>query len=454
MLSGSALRPLVGGALQEGGRRRLFLVKQTFLYNQEFRGKSYVRVCAEPQVLKRVLILALALAGLVAATSCGGGSSGPPSGLSHRAFISVALNSSLSGEIDILDAAHDAFFNLDINTGATQDIIPLGQGAGLMALTPDKTSTLVLEASGPTISIISNAAETAANSISIPSTTESMIVGNDNKTVYVAMRNALVSNAPTGLLDFLDLSSNAITGSLAIAEVRRLVLSHNGNKLLAFSDDSNSLNVVDTASKTATPVAGFDRPTWGVFSSDDSKAYILSCGPECGGTAAKLTVLDMTSLIPGASIPVSAATIALLNGSTLYVAGTAGGNGKLDVVDIGSFAVTKSGIPISDGNHDLMALGSNNQLYIGAKACAGTTSCLSTFNTSSQASNVLPVVCSNASTANPCKGDVTALQPISGRSVTYVIEGGELIIFDDTTGQPQTGQVDIVGQAVDVKQID
>lgn len=413
-----------------------------------------MRACAEPQVLKRVLILALALAGLVAATSCGGGSSGPPSGLKHRAYISVALNSSLSGEIDILDAAHDAFFNINTSTGAIQDLIPLNQGAGLMAVTPDKTSTLVLEASGPTIAIINNAAETATNTISIPSTTESMIVGNDNKTVFVAMRNAPVSNAPTGLLDFLDLSSNSVTASLAIPEVRRLVLSHNGNKLLAFSDDSNSLNVVDTASKAATPVAGFDRPTWGIFSSDDTKAYILSCGPECGGTAAKLTVLDMASLTPGASIPVSAATIGLLNGSTLYVAGTAGGSGKLDVVDTGSFAVTKSGIAISDGNHTLMALGSNNLLYVGAKACSGTTSCLSTFNTTTQAANVLPVVCSTASTASPCKGDVTALQPISGRSVSYVIEGGELIIFNDATGQPQTGQTDIVGQAVDVKQID
>ena len=42
-------------------------------------------------------------------------------------------------------------------------------------------------------------------------------------------------------------------------------------------------------------IGGFDNPVYAVFSTDDSKAYILSCGFECGGVAASVTVLDIAS---------------------------------------------------------------------------------------------------------------------------------------------------------------
>ena len=53
-------------------------------------------------------------------------------------------------------------------------------------------------------------------------------------------------------------------------------------------------------------------------------------------------------------------------------------------------------------------------------------------------------------------GDVTGLQPIDGRSVVYVVEGGELVIWDTTTDAPLPAnkQVDIVGQAFDARLID
>jgi hypothetical protein len=49
--------------------------------------------------------------------------------------------------------------------------------------------------------------------------------------------------------------------------------------------------------------------------------------------------------------------------------------------------------------------------------------------------------------------DVTAIQPISGRTVVYVCEGGELDIFDGT-GAFTPNQVDVVGKATDVVMID
>src|SRR5262249_1997113 len=143
---------------------------------------------------------------------------------------------------------------------------------------------------------------------------------------------------------------------------------------------------------------------WGIFSSDDSMAYILNCGPECGGTSAGITVLDMSSNTAGTPLPVDAATIGLLSGSTLYLAGTPPPNplgtntctgtttsattcGRLEVVDIGSMTVTASAI-ITDGYHDRIEMGANGQLFVGAHNCTNITipggevrGCLSIFDT-------------------------------------------------------------------------
>ena len=51
----------------------------------------------------------------------------------------------------------------------------------------------------------------------------------------------------------------------------------------------------------------------------------------------------------------------------------------------------------------------------------------------------------------PLQGDVTGIQPINRRNVVYVVQNGELSIYDTTTDKLQTTQVDIIGQAVDVK---
>jgi hypothetical protein len=96
-----------------------------------------------------------------------------------------------------------------------------------------------------------------------------------------------------------------------------------------------------------------------------------------------------------------------------------------------------------------MALGSDNRLFIGARTCNNVTSgCLSIFNTSS----------GSAVIGTP-KGDVTGIQPITGRSVVYVAEGGELRIYDttkdaETTSVTSHTAIDIVGKAFDVKAID
>jgi DNA-binding beta-propeller fold protein YncE len=235
------------------------------------------------------------------------------------------------------------------------------------------------------------------------------------------------------------------------------------------ADHQDTLTVIDTATAKTTPAtaatligpdpAFFSRPVSAVFSSDGSKAYILNCGAECGGMAASVTVLDMTKTPPAptTNIPVAGgASTGLLNGNTLYVAGTPSGTpgllaGRLSVLDTTALAPPASSVPISDGFHNHMELGSNNRLFIGAIApCSNDANtpksgCLSIYDT---AAKPLTAVVENA------LGYVTGIAPISGRNIVYVVEGGELKIYDTTTDALTPTQIDVVGKAVDVKYVD
>jgi hypothetical protein len=386
---------------------------------------------------------ALAFASLIAVlglAGCGGSSStkAPPSGLTKRVFVSNAfaqVGGVSSSDIEVIDATKDT---LVTSVGAS---IFLNPGCTRMRLTADKTKTLLYDTSQHNFHVVDNSTESISFSLptsgALPAASDDFVILPDNTTVLASARNAPVPGEPSGEVVVLSLLQGSITDTIPVPHVTRLALSPDGKKLLAFPDDMNSLWVIDTTAKTATRVDGFDRPTWGVFSSDGSKAYILSCGPECGGAASSVTVLDMASNAKGSTIPVSAATIALLNGNNLFVAGSAGGQGKLDIIDTGTLTAAHSGLPIGNGFHTLMTIGANNKLLIGAQTCTG--GCLSIVDTTS-----LNTVISTE------PGDVTGMQPIPDRSVVYVVEGGELVIYDTTTSQPQSTQIDIVGQASDV----
>jgi len=50
---------------------------------------------------------------------------------------------------------------------------------------------------------------------------------------------------------------------------------------------------------------------------------------------------------------------------------------------------------------------------------------------------------------------VTGMTPITNRTVFYVVEGGELRIYDTTKDKIYTlTSIDVFGQAIDVKQVD
>jgi hypothetical protein len=292
-----------------------------------------------------------------------------------------------------------------------------------------------------------------------------------------------------GAIEVLNFSANSFT-TIAATNAQTVVSNSQGTELLVFSPDSDAVTVlfpgaavppVDTSCYTNPPNqvctivqdSRLSRPVNAIISG--TTAYILNCGAQCGGTQqASVAVLDLGSLTVTQTIPVDAATMAYLSGSTLYVVGTpptAPANsctnqttaaticGRLDIVDLASGTVTSS-VSVTDGYHSRMDLTTNGQLFIGSSNCTNIGNvnnptsgeirgCLSIYNISN-GSVIFP----------PDNGDVTGLQGFTTRFVEYVAEGGQLRVYDTTKDillindfVPQ-GTIDIVGFVGDVKAID
>jgi hypothetical protein len=350
-----------------------------------------------------------------------------------------------------------------------------------MTLTPDRTILLAFDSVTNNVEVVNAARGSLAGSIPLAGPTTSMVALASNSG-YAAVPAAPMIGSPAGAVEVLNLSGGGITATIGIPSAQTVVSSPDGTHLLVFSNDSNALTVVfpllvNTGNPVTATVPGFDRPVYGVFSSDGGTAYILNCGPECaGGTAsASVQALDMTTLaLVGAPVAVDGATIGWLSGSTLYVAGTSTTNnlctgqataattcGRLDTVDLGSMTVTGSAI-ITDGYHDRIDMSINGQLFIGALTCTDVGNvnnpqgevrgCLSIYNTTNGAV-VIP----------PDNGDVTGLQSFTSRDVVYVAEGGNLRVYDTLTDSllvestnniTETGTIIITGYIIDVKAID
>jgi hypothetical protein len=452
--------------------------------------KRIAIACAVLLVVSLILVSCTGSAGYgsSSSTTAGGTTTATttkPSRLAVRAFITNPLFPSgtvgaFGAVLNIVDASLDQLSFSYVNlTGASAH-------PGLTSLSPDKKHMMVFSSSDDSIVVVNALSETQASNatgsfatsiLTLPGLTESMLIGTDNVTAYAAVPTAPVTsgNPTPGAIAVMNLATISLTATIPVPAARYVVESHKGTRLLAFGEGSNVVTVIapssiGTADDPRTPVCCFDHPAWAIFSSDDSKAYILECGPECGGTTAGISVLDLTTnpVSVTATLPLAGAgaTIGLLSGSTVYVAGTPPGTacpsgtaattcGTLDIVDLGSMTVTSAmPIAITDGYHHRMEISNNGQLFIGATTCSNINNasevrgCLSIFNTS-HSTVVIP----------PDNGDVTGIQPITNRNVVYLCEGGYFRIYDTTTDKlqvPPAGQspIVVVGDAVDVKLVD
>jgi hypothetical protein len=486
--------------------------------------------------LKKVLILLLfLLPASLMCLSCGGGASSTQktSGVAYRAFITNNVSAgTLSPGIYVVDAENDV--------RATASVIPAGNTPGMMVLTPNRAQTLVFSGSGTQSSdnqftIIDNAKESSAGQVTLLGMTESFVVSPDSSTAYVAVPTAPVTGQSPGVVEVIALSSG-ITASISCppgnptpsvcvstdsnlqgvnAPYRYLSIGNTGTRVLAFSQGSGqnfdsvpnvvaviTPSSVGTANPVVTFVPGFDHPVWAYFNSDDTTAYVMNCGPECGGIQASIQTLDLTTNTAGPAFSVPAATVALVNNSTMYLAGTPASQsctgettqattcGLLTIFDLNTMRIVQPPVQppycptgeqcpiiITDGYHDRMALGANGQLFVGARTCtevvapippptgAEVRGCLSIYNTLTTAVGNVPA---GAVVIPPANGDVTGIQPIATRGVVYLIQGqsvqgGSLYIYDTTIdaleynpNDPNNpGQIsNLIGNFVDVKTVD
>jgi YVTN family beta-propeller protein len=397
--------------------------------------------------------LALAMAGCGSSTS---NNTPKPTGLKKR----VLLSNTNAGTVIVMDAQKDVFSSKVLPVSSPSKMLTAG---GI---------TIAMDSSSSVVSIIDNPTETVTFQAPIGDQPFDIAISPDGKNAWAAMRNF-------GFVQSVDTTNGVARPVLRIGNARRLVMSPKGTKLLVFPDpqgqippNTSTFFVVDTATAAVTNVtdaAHLDQPFTAVFNGNETQAFILNCGAECGGTTASVVSADFTNTPAtfSANIPVPGATVGLMNGTNLYVAGTSptlplgltcpiSRCGELTVINASAFTAGTS-VPITDGDHEKMSF-ANNRVYVGASGCTvdpGTAAntvrgCLTIFNTSSSAT-VFPSESSFRQNFN-----VTGFQPISGRNIIYIVQGAELDIFDTNTDTLASGvtQLDVVGTAFDVVQID
>ena len=236
----------------------------------------------------------------------------------------------------------------------------------------------------------------------------------------------------------------------------------------------------------------FDRPVKALFSGDGSTAYILNCGPECGGSLSSISIVPLAPMIflegqqsgllpcnlpangpcpntnasPMVNIPIpGGASNALIDSTTMYVVGQApqeiqgqtlfGGN--LTVVNL-SNNTAGSPVAISDGQPGAttrMLEADDNTLWIGMTGCtigvryatnpAGGYGCLTMYNTSTH----------KVALIEPYIGDATGIAAVTGLHKIYTAEGGQVYIYSTVDGSSINNEyVTVTGTAYDVAYMD
>lgn len=443
--------------------------------------------------MKQKLIVFGLLCGLATFVSCGNSNPGttPVTILPHRALISNLTGS----RIDIADTSQDRLV-----TAISGDL------PGRLLLSNDKKYTVSLSPVDNSVSLVINATQAAAAGTNLLGASEGLVMSADDTLILGAVPTEAgpVGQAP-GAVDVVKgtFTTNGATTSVSLTRqpsiylpgARFVAATPNTNRVFVMADavpnPANSANPGAPAGRvwviatslvngntqpyTELVSTAWDHPVSAVLTSDNKTAYILNCGPECGGTQASIVKLDLTPNPPSSPVVVgqlpipSGATVGFLNGNTLYVAGSDPSvvaactlqpcGGTLTLVDLGTFSIAST-VPIGDGNHDRIALGSNNLLFVGAIGChfdpvAGY-GCMSLYDTVKKTAKVLPPFIFTLPATGPGNDDVTGMTPIANRSEVYAIEAGELIIYDTTTGLAKVLNTppNIIGQGVDVVAVD
>jgi hypothetical protein len=411
----------------------------------------------------------------------------PPSGILNRVLIAVQNPGALTkGALEIVDAYYDIRHSFNNKVAS----FSIGGYAGADPQTiqnmPEEQVGAVYGAGDGSFALINYATEKQTTTISLPGASSSVYISRDQRYVFAA-------NQAAHTLTVQDRTLGTSYG-LNLPNVWRVSINPSGTAALAFVENSNLVysvyklqanqhtpaNAEDCEPQNLPvycllPVPGtFDRPTKAIFSADGTTAFVLNCGPECGGVQASVSFLPVAGIIvqsgapipPGAPTTVTATvpvpggdTDAIQNANLLYLAGQqlqpdGYFAGYLSILDTNAKQVTGA-YSISDGTHLKMLFADDNTLWVGSQLCTqgeryhqGATTnlgCLTMFNT---ANNSVTMI-------DSYKGDATGIAAVTGLSKIYSAEGGQVYIYNTTTGAAMdNSQVTVVGTAYDVAYMD
>ena len=407
---------------------------------------------------QRLALLIPTLLTVLIIAACGGNTSNPNAPMSNvknRAFVSNMF----SGNLQIIDTQNDTTGLTAETTNSAGQVVP-GQpvtitinptGISFQAISPNRAQSVVYNPLGQMMYAVNTSSETVTHTLPLAGVATMALYSPDSSTVYVPEpAGAVTSGNPGGVQAFNTNGDN--TSNFPIAAANSIAISPNGQFLLVFSNNSDSVVVVNTTASpvTYTTVPGFARPVNAFFTGDSNTAYVINCGPECGSSGpASVAQLNISSHSIVKTVAVGGASVGLLDGTTLYVAGSPVPPGTMstyDAVNISSMTrMTANSVAIGDGFHTTMALAQNHKLYIGANSCLNTTTgCLSVVNVSNN----------TADPPLPPRGAITSLLAISNRDVIYAVEGGLLHIYDTTNDTLQPTQITFTGALYDIIQVD
>jgi hypothetical protein len=465
---------------------------------------------------------AAALAVAAALAGCGGttyfaGRNLPPSGLTNRVLIAIQNNSAFSkGALQFVDA----YYDIRSGTGGKPASYSIAGYSGALPITiqnmPEEQTGFVYGSGDGSYLPVNYAKENTSTPVTgLNGLSSSIFVSRNQSYVFAASQS-------TKVLTVVDRSGGSYP--LSLPGVYRVSVNPGGSSAIAFVQNSNyayfpvKLSAAQTTSYSGGPPTwpkaavdcepqnapgwclfqaqspdhvdstgtyygaplNFDRPQKAVFSIDGGTAYVLNCGPECGGNTASVSILPVAPMIylvgqGSGTLPTNAAlaasTIAipggasnaLVDSSTMYVVGQKPQvvnnetlfAGHLTVVNL-STNTASNPVTISDGlpgAPSRMIEADNNTLWIAMTKCnngvrANTGQpygCLTMYNTSTGAVTML----------EPYLGDATGIAAVTGLNKIYTAEGGQVYIYSTVDGTALDNQyVTVTGTAFDVAYMD
>ena len=474
------------------------------------------------------LAVSVALAGC-GSTSYFAGRQLPPSGLLNRVVVAIQNPSAFTkGALQIMDAYYDIRSGYT-GTPATYSLSGFGGALPISIQSmPEEQLGAIYGAGDGSLTLANYGTEKTTGTVAgLNGASSSIFITRNGTYVFAASQGSHVFTIVN--------QSNGSSYPLSLPGVYRVSVNPGGSMVLAFVQNSNyayyprQLTASQTLSYSGGPSTWpkaavdcepqnapgwclfqaqspdnldatgnyygaplvFDRPTKAVFSADGSTAYVLNCGPECGGSKASITLLPVAPMIfllgqssgllpcnaapcanaktvPLTNIPVpGGASNALVDSSTMYVVGQrlmpdGYFGGYLTVLNlstnapVASTAASPNPVSISDGLPGAvsrMIEADDNTLWIAMTKCNQGErfynnqpyGCLTMYNTSTNKVVLL----------EPYIGDATGIAAVTGLHKIYTAQGGQVYINSTVNGSDIDNQyVTVTGTAYDVAYMD